>query len=636
MNPASVFASAWLAAAVLVGTVAMHAQPQGTRAFVLDPEARNVKVMDIATGAVQATIPLEGERPERMWLTPDATRIAVVHAVPGKVQKTGITYRGWLPSSHTMLSLIDTASAKVVAKTELGWNWGDAALLAGRLSSRLALLGFRTLPSLEDRRFTVLCPGVSSKKADEQRPAEVITVDWSDGKVVGRVEVDSVARLQNRGMALIGEYGPYLWGLSDVLLRAEGGQLTLLGPGRNAKDAEARVYPELLTVEPVPGRLLGRIRFDRFDGHLLAQPQGRMAVSILPPLSQKAGAPVPGELRFLDLAGPTVLGTLTLDGTPVHGAFSLDRSVLYVLEGESSLPGAPSPPSRVLAVTTAERRVKATTDVGVKLGRRPHLLQLSPDGRRILVVADDVVTSLDAASLTAVGSVPSGAGRGSNLVVTMDGHRGFLSYSESDEMAILDLEKFALMGSVKAPGTSKVARVAAAIFNWPELLAWELAYSIGGMVPSNVFVSLDKPAEPARDLRLSLSPDGKWVYARNVETGKTAIVNVESGKLLGVFRGRFRFLSGGQVFLGEGPEGRGVIFIDPASGRESGKLAVGFEDLQVTSDERYAAALTWSDWSGKGRVTLIDLSARKVIGEMTAFKDAAQIVLVEPAAERVR
>jgi DNA-binding beta-propeller fold protein YncE len=632
MKPVNASVSACLATAAMIGTLNMHAQPAGTRAFVLDPEARNVKVLDVSTGAIQATVPLEGERPERMWLTPDGTRIAVVHAVPGKPQKAGLTYRGWLPSSHTMISLIDTASAKVAGKAELGWNWGDAALLAGRVNSRLALFGFRPVPSSSARHFTVLCPGVSSKKSDEQRPAELITVDWTEGNVVGRVEVDSIARLQNRGMAYIGELGPYLWGLSDVLLRAEGGQLTLLSPGRNAKSADERVYPELLTVEPVPGRLLGRIRFDRFDGHLLAQPQGRMAVSMLPPLLPNAGARMPGELRFLDLAGPTVLGTLALDGTPVHGAFSLDRSVLYVLEGEGSEPAAVGPPSRVLAVTMAERRIRATTDSAVKLGRRPHLLRLTPDGSRLLVVADDVVTMLDAASLTAVGSVPSGAGRGSNLIVAPDGRRGFLSYSESDEMAILDLEKFVLLGSVKAPGTSKAAQIAGAIMNWPALLGWELAFAIGGMVPSNVFVSLDEPAQPPSDLRLSLGPDGRWVYAHNPETGKTAIVNVETGKLLGVFRGRFRFLAGGEI-LGEY---RGVTFIDPVSGRESGKLALAYEDLQVTSDERYAAALTWNNWSGKGRVTLIDLSARKVTGEVTAFKDATQIVLVEAPTARTR
>jgi hypothetical protein len=126
--------------------------------------------------------------------------------------------------------------------------------------------------------------------------------------------------------------------------------------------------------------------------------------------------------------------------------------------------------------------------------------------------------------------------------------------------------------------------------------------------------------------------DGRWVYAHDPETGKTAIVNVETGKLLGVFRGRFRFLAGGEI-LGEY---RGVTFIDPVSGRESEKLALAYEDLQVTSDERYAAALTSNSWSGKGRVTLIDLSTRKVIGEMTASKDATQIVLVEARTARTR
>lgn len=632
MKPAGAFASFWLAAAILVGPLTMHAQPQGSRAFVLDPEARNVKVLDVGTGATQVTIPLEGERPERMWLTPDGTRIAVVHAVPGKPQKVGLTYRGWLPSSRTTLSLIDTASAKVVTRAELGWNWGDAALLAGRFNSRLAMIGFRALPSPPDRQFTVLCPGVSSKNADEQRPAELVTVDWTDGKVVGRVEVDSIGRLRNRGMAYIGEYGPFLWSLSDVLLRVEGGQMTLLTPGRDAKNAEERIYPELLTVERFPGRLLGRMRVDRFDGYLLAQPGGRVAVGVFPPLSPKSGSRVPGELRFLDLAGPTELGTLVLDGTPVHAAFSPNRSVAYVLEAEAGDRAAATSRSRVLAVTMAERRLTATTDAAVNLGSRPHLLQLSPDGRRVLVVADDVVTVLDALSLTAVGSIPSGAVRGTHLVITTDGRRGFLSYSKSDDMAILDLEKLVLVGVVKAPGASKAAHIGGVIMHWAALPVTELVFAAGGMVDPSVFLSLEEPTEPPSDLRLSLSLDGHWVFAHNIETRKTAIVNVESGKLLGVFRGRFRFLAGGQI-LGEY---RGVTFIDSASGQESGRLALAYEDLQVTSDERYAAALTWDSWSGKGRVTLIDLSARKVIGEMTAFKDATQIVLVDASAAQVR
>jgi len=620
-------------AATLVGTLAARAESPGPRAFVLDPDGRNVKVLDAATGSMLATIELEGERPEHMWVTPDGTRVAVVHGIPGKTQRSGLGIAGWLPSARTTLSWIDTTSAKVIAKTELGWNWGDAAIHSGTFKGKLALFDFSALPAPDARRMTVLCPGVSSKKAEERLPAELVTVDWTEGKLVGRVTVDCVGRLKNIGRAIVGEYGPFLWSLSDVLLSADGGQLTLLCPGRDSKDPEDRRPGELVTIEPVPGRIVGQLPLERVGGHLLVAPKGHLAASLSPPSAPKKGTSMPAEISFIDLSGPSVLGSLKVDGYPTHAAFSPDGGLLYVLASQGPAEREEGSPARVFAVVVSTRRVETTMDAVAKLGRRPHGLRLSPDGRRLLVVADDGVTVLDLPGLKPIGRIATDARRGSSLIVSPDGRRGFLSWSESEELAILDLEALGLISTIKAPGVSKVSKLAGHIGKWVLLPVLMGVSAAGVSVPPNMWLSAVEPSEPPSDLQLSLSPDGKWVYAYNVETRKTAIANTETGRLLGVFRGRFRFLSGGQLFLGEG---RGVTFIDPSSGKEVGKLGLAYEDLQISSDERYAVALTWDNWSGNGRVTLIDLSARTVIGEIKDFKDAEQILLVETPGARSR
>src|ERR1700730_16243077 len=148
-----------LALALCVFVVVSAAFGESKKALVLDSEAKSVTVVDAAAGTVGERVMLP-DTPSRMVLSPDGKRIAVLSRGEGT---TSFWTSHFNPSSKSSVTLIDAASMKQIARTELGWDLGRAAF------------------SSDGSTLTVLMPGVTSNKPNEVKPAEVIRVNAKTG-----------------------------------------------------------------------------------------------------------------------------------------------------------------------------------------------------------------------------------------------------------------------------------------------------------------------------------------------------------------------------------------------------------------------------------------------------------------------
>src|SRR5688572_14844630 len=125
------------------------AQTQGQtaapRVFVLDEVDKSVSVLDVASGAIQKTVTLQGQ-PKALVRTPDGRRLLVLDRGPGKDAGDA----GYEAKGKSALTILDAASLAVQSRVELCWG-----------------LDFKAMMTPGGDRVSLVCPGYAAKKAEE-------------------------------------------------------------------------------------------------------------------------------------------------------------------------------------------------------------------------------------------------------------------------------------------------------------------------------------------------------------------------------------------------------------------------------------------------------------------------------------
>jgi DNA-binding beta-propeller fold protein YncE len=93
----------------------------------------------------------------------------------------------------------------------------------------------------------------------------------------------------------------------------------------------------------------------------------------------------------------------------------------------------------------------------VAVGQHPRGLTVTNDGQRVLVVADDTVTVVDATTTAVLGHIRLGTSTAGGVAVTPDGRRALVA--SLDGITMVDLATNLVVGSVKAPYLNRIVHV---------------------------------------------------------------------------------------------------------------------------------------------------------------------------------
>ena len=143
----------------------VRAQREAPLAYVLDKDARSVTTLEVTSGAVVRAATVQGS-PTRLLRTADGKRLLALDRGAGRDDGGA----GHQATTRSAVTILDAATLAIQSRVELGWGLEPTTMLNGN-----------------GNRLSVVCPGYVGRKADEARPAEILTIDLTAGKVVGRV-----------------------------------------------------------------------------------------------------------------------------------------------------------------------------------------------------------------------------------------------------------------------------------------------------------------------------------------------------------------------------------------------------------------------------------------------------------------
>jgi YVTN family beta-propeller protein len=569
--------------------------PPPVRAYVLDSESNALSVLDPAEAKVLASLPLEGE-PAGLLRTKDGSRVFLFDFGD---RKLSLRF-GWHPKTQSTLTVVDPVEAKVVSRTQVGWNLA------------------RILPTADGTRLTAICEGYQSQKPEETLPREVVSLDSATGEVKGRLAIERP-----------------------------------------------------------------------FDVSLLTS-DSDVAVLYSAPVTRKNAPTEPGELRLVDVKGPSLLATLKVEGSPSEAIYAPGRRYVYLLErGKRDKKPEKTVRARLQVFSVEEKAHVGNLDVGVEardtaldepggalyvlsdgqpspenkkprgalhvvkgaelaasvpIGPMPLFVRHAEDRERIYVVSARDLTIVDPVAWSAVGELPleeASGGLGevavgypmtapnhspANLSVTPDGRRGFVLYNTASKLLVLDLENHKKIEDV---ATGRGGKKFAKFLGAAALSALATAGSSMTYVPTTpsymLLVSTD----------LAMRPDGKFVYANNSQSNDVTIVDTETAAVLD------KVPTGGKRLMTfHGKKTLGVIddtslhLIDMESNKKTGEVefASRLSRVTLTPDGTRALALT------DGAVHVLDGVTGKALARVEGFKKPTQLLFVggeatQPTAE---
>jgi DNA-binding beta-propeller fold protein YncE len=560
-------------AAVTSLSVQAQGQTAAPRVFVLDEVDKSVSVVDVASGAIQKTVTLQGQ-PKALVRTPDGRRLLVMDRGLGKDAGDA----GYEAKGKSALTILDAASLGVQSRVELCWG-----------------LDFKAMMTPGGDRVSFVCPGYAAKKAEENLPRELVTVNLATGQVAGRL--------------------------------------------------------------PLP----------RPASSFFGTPDGTTAVILSARDRPKQTPPLTAELRFVDLAGPTVVATLTLEGDPQSPVLSPDGAFVHLLD-----PGKPSGNpeknvnGRLYTVSKDTRKLEPAVDVGsnprgfvldetgrqllllsdrtpvkdskdpnrgelrvirgatilpvIQVATKPKVIRAAPAANRLYIVSDDAITGLRLPDLSPLNSTPNNGVGLTEVAVTGDGRRAFSLWDQYVETLDLDagkaLEKITTgrMSSRLLSATVAAVRTAASQHSNEQQ-----AIKQGKSHYTYMEYNLRDP-----NAAISVRPDGKAAYALNRQTADVTIVDAETGTVIEkVATDGFdvRFLPAANVALVVA--GTKVHAIDMVSNKKLEDLAAagsaGFTRVEVSPDGKYAVV------HGRGAVLCIDATSSPVKVKLLPQKGLADV-----------
>ncbi len=279
----------------------------------------------------------------------------------------------------------------------------------------------------------------------------------------------------------------------------------------------------------------------------------------------------PSTATIIDVASGEILATLPTGQGPHEIVLSKDGSTAVVTD-YSGQPG-----KTLTVIDVPGKRVVKTIDLGEY--RRPHGIVFLP-GDSIVAVTSEQTGNVLLVNVR-VGeirrAIPT-TQKGSHMVgVTADARHAFTGNIGSNTVSELDLT-------------------------------------------SGAFVRLwDVPAAPEA---INVTPDGTEVWVGSNSTGKVSMLRPSTGELVTAAEGfgwpyRVLFTPDRTTVLLPDLKNETLRFLDRASRRELGRIDFpggAPQGITITPDGRFAM----ESMSGQGRVAIIDVAARKVVGYLAA------------------
>lgn len=476
-----------LAALSVLPLLAGIARAEGARAFVVDPAARTLLVVDLQTGrrGEPVELPLRGQEPE-VFLTPDRSRLVVLD--PGA---TKITWNLRLkPLAPSFVTILDAATLRVLASHEVGWGLTASAGLLTSVAS--------TALTADGRRLAVYCAGYDTGKPAEFKPRELVILDLASGAIEGRLAFERP--------------------LSDVIALRDGRLLGFNAAGearKNTPEEPAR----LVFIDPVARNVVQETTVPGAPRLPLLSPDGERLYLLDP--GKPSGKPeknVAGTLSVVSTASGAIEATLDAGSSPRALAFDPSRSVLLLL--------ADAGPRTRAGELRVVRGAELLATVGLPEG--PRFLKRHDE--RVFVACRDAVAEIDGAQWRELRRVPLGDELPSELGISPDGRRALVLFEGSSKLEILDLEAPSVVARLTTGrGGVKFAKTLGAIAASAAATAASYGHGMSvAQTQNRSYFTYNVYAFGPGATRTSLviGPDGRYAYALNTQTNDVSVVDV--------------------------------------------------------------------------------------------------------------
>jgi DNA-binding beta-propeller fold protein YncE len=235
-------------------------------------------------------------------------------------------------------------------------------------------------------------------------------------------------------------------------------------------------------------------------------------------------------LGIVDTAAGQQLATVAEDGVTGHElAASPDGRLAYVpIYGNAGVgqPGTDGSLLRVINVVT--RQIIGTVDFGK--GVRPHCAVIGPKNGLLYVTTEleKSITIIDPATLTIVGSVPTGQAESHMLAISHDGRRGYTANVGPGTVSVLDMEAKKLLTIIP------VCKVTQRISISPDD-RW--VFTSDQETPRLAVIDTTKNAVdhwipmPGTGYGTAPTPDGKWLVVAMPRVSKVAVIDLGESKV---------------------------------------------------------------------------------------------------------
>ncbi len=277
----------------------------------------------------------------------------------------------------------------------------------------------------------------------------------------------------------------------------------------------------------------------------------------------------PSTATIVDVGSGQVLATLPTGKGPHELVLSSDGGTAVITD-YSGEPG-----KTLTIIDLAARKVVRTIDLGEY--RRPHGIEML-SGDSLVAVTSEATGNVVVVNIREgqVRRAVATRGNGSHMVgVASDGRRAFTGNMGSNTVSELDL----------TTGTF--------VKTW------------------------DVPAVPEA---INVTRDGSEIWVGSNNTGKVSVINRASGVVTTAAEGfgwpyRVLFTPDGKTVLLPDLKNEVLRFLDRASHGEIGRISFpggAPQGITITPDGRYAL----ESMSGQGRVAIIDIATRAVVGHL--------------------
>lgn len=279
----------------------------------------------------------------------------------------------------------------------------------------------------------------------------------------------------------------------------------------------------------------------------------------------------PSTATLIDVASGRILAVIPTGAGPHEVVLTRDGRLAVVTD----YGGQPGRTLTVIEMTF--QRVARTVDLGTY--HRPHGIVFLP-GDSVVAVTSEASGNVVLVNVVSgqVRRAVATQGGGSHMVgVTANGALAYTGNMASNTVSELDLR------------TGRFTR------SWPV---------------------------PQTPEAVNVTPDGREVWVGSNATGRVSVVDVASGAVTTAAEGfgwpyRVLFTPDAATVLLPDLRGEDLRFVDRASKRELGRIAfpgAGPQGITVTPDGRYA----FQSLSRQGRVAIIDVASRTVVGHLAA------------------